>query len=385
MNVFVSAGEHSGDLIAAPVIRELKQLVSDFNCFGVGGAALRQEGVEVRHHCEELAVTGVTEALGKSPRVGRMFVDLWRQIRSRRPALALLVDYPGVNLRWAKWLHQAGTPVLYYVAPQRWAWLGFRTRPLRCHIDRLAVTLPFEESWFRQRGVPCTFVGHPVLDNFKAADPRVVRGRLGLGDSPVIALCPGSRTNEILRHLPLLKQSLSLMPRHLSPVLATLPGAGAELCRRIAPRLPQARSAEALSVAQVALCASGSVTLEAALAGVPSAVFYRLSKISYALGRMLVRVPHISLPNLILGEPLLPELIQGQMTPARLARVAMELQDPHQAKRIRAGLTRAVDLLGQPGAARRVARLGYELIGAAARISSSRAGPVAPPGALPLA
>lgn len=363
--IFISAGDYSGDAIAAPVLRELRKLVPGLRSFGVGGDALLGESMEVRHHCAELAVTGVTEVLGRGPRVGRMFIDLWRQLRRRRPALAVLVDFPGVNLRWARLLRQMGTPVLYYVAPQRWAWLGFRTAPLRHLVDRLAVTLPFEEAWFRQRGVPCTFVGHPALDNFRAEDPGRVRARLGLGERPVIALLPGSRPNEIRRHLPHLTGCLSRLPGDLLPVLATLPGHGASLCGRLAPGLPQVRSAEALSVAQVALCASGSVTLEAALAGVPTAVFYRLSPVSYLIGRALVKVPHISLPNLILGEPLLPELIQDQMTPSTLAAAAKELRQPARSARVKAGLGRVVGLLGQPGASRRVALLGCELMGLA--------------------
>lgn len=363
--IFISAGDFSGDAIAAPVIRELRELVPDLRGFGVGGDALSGEGVEVRHHCAELAVTGVTEALGRGPQVGRMFVDLWRQLRRRRPALALLVDFPGVNLRWARLLHWMGTPVLYYVAPQRWAWLGFRTAPLRRLVDRLAVTLPFEEAWFRQRGVPCTFVGHPALETFRAADPGRVRARLGLGERPVLALLPGSRPNEIRRHLPLLTRSLRELPGELRPVLATLPGQGAALCGRLAPGLPQVSSAEALSVAQVALCASGSVTLEAALAGVPAAVFYRLSPVSYLIGRALVKVPHISLPNLILGEPLLPELIQDQATPTALAAAAEELLQPARSARVKAGLARVVGRLGLPGASRRVALLACELMGVA--------------------
>ena len=150
----VSAGEVSGDRMAAPVVRELLQRCPDLRCFGAGGDALEAAGVELRHHASDLAVTGLTEALARARAAGTMLADLWLQCRRRSPRLALLVDYPGVNLRLAGWLRRAGVPVLYLGAPQRWAWLGFRAGALTRKVDRLAVTLPFEEPFFRRRGVP---------------------------------------------------------------------------------------------------------------------------------------------------------------------------------------------------------------------------------------
>ncbi len=360
--ILVSAGEVSGDMMAAPVVVELCRRLPGLRCFGAGGDALEAAGVELRHHASELAVTGLTEVLPRAGAAGTMLLDLWLQCRRREPRLALLVDYPGVNLRLAGWLRRAGVPVLYLGAPQRWAWLGFRAGALTRKVDRLAVTLPFEESFFEGHGVPARFVGHPVRERFKPAARGEARRRLGLGSEPVVALLPGSRVNEVRRHLPLLNEAITLLPRGVRAVLAAAPGEAGELCARLAPTTPRVSARTALGAADAALCASGTATLEAAVAGVPTAVFYRVSSLTYQVARRLVRVPYLSLPNLILQRPLLPELIQDRMTPRRLARVASRLLEPSVAAGIRPGLREVVQQLGPPGMAGRVADLAMELL-----------------------
>jgi lipid-A-disaccharide synthase len=360
-SVLVCAGEPSGDRIAAPVVDELRRRNPELRFFGAGGDALRAAGVEVRHDEARLAVTGLTEAVARAGSAARLLIDLAWQAYLRRPRLALLVDYPGVNLRLAALVRRAQIPVLYYVAPQRWAWLAFRARSLRRCIDRLAVTLPFEASWFAARGVAAAHVGHPLLDLFHAQPRAAARAALGVaGEAPVLALLPGSRSGEIHRHLPALLAALRLLPG-VRPVLATLPGPGAQLCAALAPHVPQGSTAVTLGAADVALGASGSVTLEAAIAGVPMAVCYRLSALSYRAARLLVTVPWIALPNLVLEEPLLPELIQEQMTPEALAAAVRGLLEPGAQAQIRAGLVRVVQRLGPAGAAGRVADLALEL------------------------
>jgi lipid-A-disaccharide synthase len=364
--VLVSAGEVSGDRIAAPVVQAIASARPDLRFFGAGGPALRGAGVEVRHPIAGLAVTGLSEALWRLPAAARLLGDLAREIRRRRPGLALLVDYPGVHLRLAGLLRRWGVPVLYYVAPQRWAWLGWRTAALARCVDRLAVTLPFEESFFRARGVPATFVGNPVLDLFRPERREWARRALGLDGCapPVVAVMPGSRPNEIRRHLPPLVRALALLPE-LRPVLATVPGSyeGAGLCRALAPGIVQADAPVALGAAEVGLCASGTATLEAAVAAVPTVVFYRVSPLTYPLARALVRVRMVALPNLLLGEKVLPELIQREMTPSRLASEVRRLLEPAAAERVRRALRRAVGTLGSPNVAPRVAQLALELLG----------------------
>ena len=360
--ILVSAGEVSGDQMAAPVVSEIARRVPRAVFFGAGGEALEAVGVELRHHLSSLAVTGLTEALARSRAATMMLVDLWRQARRRRPSLALLVDYPGINLRLAGLLHRAGVPVLYLGAPQRWAWLAFRVASLSRKVDRLAVTLPFEERWFRDRGVPARYVGHPVRDLFSPAPRDDARRLLHLGTGPVVALLPGSRANEVRRHLPAVLGAVDLLAPGVQAVLATAPGEAGELCARLAPGVPRTTTTLALGAADVALCASGTVTLEAALAGVPAVVFYRVSPLTYQVARRLVRVSWLSLPNLILQQPLLPELIQDRMTPGRLAREAERLLDTAEADRIKAGLREVVKRLGPPGAAGRVADMAMELM-----------------------
>jgi lipid-A-disaccharide synthase len=359
--VVVAAGEVSGDRFAAPVVEALRRRRPDLGFFGAGGEYLRAAGVELRHHVADLAVTGLTEAVGRFTSAATMLVDLARETHRRHVCLALLVDYPGLNLRLATVLRRMRVPVLYYVAPQRWAWLGFRTRALARCVDRLAVTLPFEERWFRGRGVAATFVGHPLIDLFEVPAREETRAGLNVGPGPVLALLPGSRPNEIERHLPLLVETLRRLPREVRPLLVTSSDEADRLCRTLGPALRRVPPDVAWAVADVALCAAGTATLEAALAGVPAVVFYRLSRVSHLVARFLVRTPHIALPNLLLQERLLPELVQDEATPQHLEAAVRRLLDPHEAKRLRAGLGRVRDQLGSSGVAERVADLGEEL------------------------
>jgi lipid-A-disaccharide synthase len=334
----------------------------ELSFFGAGGPALARAGVEIRHPIDRLAVTGIVEAGARLGAAARVAADLWFQIRRRHPYLALLVDYPGLNLRLAGILRRAGVPVLYYVAPQRWAWLPRRTPELRRRIDRLAVTLPFEVEWFARHGVSAQFVGHPVLDLFAPVPRRRARAMLGLPEGErVVAVLPGSRANELRRHLPLLRATLARFPS-IRPLLAVLPEATSRLCRELAPELPQTDAVTALGAADVALCAAGTATLETALAGVPAVVFYRTSALTFEVARRLVRVETIALPNLILGEKLLPELVQHQMTPAALADEVLALLDPQKSRRVRQRLSEVGAHLGQPGVAARVARLALPLL-----------------------
>lgn len=349
-SVLVAAGEVSGDRMAAPVVEELGRRWPGLRFFGAGGPSLRQAGVEVRHRVDRLAVTGLTEAGRRLPAAVALLGDLSRQLALRRPRLALLVDYPGVNLRLAAAARALGVPVLYYGAPQRWAWMPWRAAALGRLIDRLAVTLPFEEPWFRRRGINATFVGHPMVDLFRPVP----------GDGLGLALLPGSRENEIKRHLPPMLEAARRLPR-LAPVIAVTTGS-ATLCRALAPGLPCVDTPAALAASRVALCASGSATLELALAGVPGVICYRVSPVTYRVGRMLVRVRWLGLPNLVLGDALLPELVQREMSPSRLAREALRLLEPQTNARVRAGLRTVAARLGSPGVAGRVADLADELL-----------------------
>jgi lipid-A-disaccharide synthase len=321
-------------------------------------------GVEIRHPLSRLAVVGLVEALARTPSAIAFLGDMIHQIRRRRPALALLVDFPGLNLRLVSILRYFRIPILYYGAPQRWAWLGSRLSLLR-QIDALAVTLPFEQAWFRQRGINATYVGHPLLDRVQPADRIAARRSLTRQEQEtIIALLPGSREGEIRRHLPILRETLRAPDmQKATGVLAAVPHSPeAHLCRQLAPEFLQRETRLALAAADVALCASGTATLEVALSGVPAAVFYRLSPLSYELARRWVKVPWISLPNLVLQQPLLPELIQQAMEPEALARCVLQLLQPAERQRIGQGFRQVVERLGPPGVSQRVAALALKLL-----------------------
>lgn len=357
MRLLVSAGEASGDRYAAAVMHELRRRHPELSCVGLGGPQLAAAGVELWPGLDTLAVTGITEALPALGAAARLLARAAATLATpwRRPALALLVDSPGLNLRLAALCRRAGVPVLYYVAPQRWAWMPWRAKALPRLVDRLAVTLPFEEAWFRARGVDATFVGHPLVDLLEQPMRPASVGKPGL------ALLPGSRPTELRRHLPLLAAA-ALELSELAPMVAVAGASQAALCAELAPQLPRAPLPEVLANAEVGLCCSGSATLELALAGVPQAVFYRLSPVSHWLARRLINVPHVALPNLLLGEALVPELLQDAMTVPALVAAARELRDPAVGRRQQEGSARLRSMLGKPGVAGRVADLADELL-----------------------
>lgn len=362
--VFISAGEASGDRIAASVVSELLRRHPDLRFYGAGGPAMAQAGVEIRHSIERLAVAGLTEATHALGAVSWLLADTWREVARRPPSLAILVDYPGANLRLAAMLKRRAIRVLYYVAPQRWAWLPGRTSKLSQVVDRLAVTLPFEQAWFRSRGVRADYVGHPLVERgSRQVSAHALIRRLGLDQRPILAVLPGSRAAEVDRHLPLLRRAVAWLPE-VQAVIGTLPGTHAQHCASLAPELPRLSAEEAFGVADIALCCSGTATLEAALAGVPSAAFYRLSTLSAAFARRLLKIRHVALPNILLDDQVMPELLQRDMTPAGLAGVVRRLLNPSEQARQRTRMRSLAEMLDtgvHPSA--RVADLAEELIG----------------------
>ncbi|MBW2733593.1 MAG: lipid-A-disaccharide synthase [Deltaproteobacteria bacterium] len=366
--IFVCAGEASGDLYAAQVVRALRAMHPELSFWGAGGVALEEAGVVLRHRAEDLAVTGISELRKVAWAAGRLLLDSRHQLRRRRPALALLVDYPGANLRLAKMAKDAGVPVLYYVAPQRWAWLSWRLRGLRDDVDHLAAILPFEEPFFTSRGVKTTFVGHPLLDLHSEVDSVQVRRELSPDNRPVLTLWPGSRPNELEAHLPRLASAAHRLKREFQLLWVTTAPWAAQRCQQAFEGARCVRPKDALALGRavssqvVALCCSGTATLQLALAGVPLAVFYRMGAISALAARALLRVPYVALPNLILGREVVPELLQERMTVHGLEGAAHTLMRPDVGARQRASFAEVRETLGGPGAGKRVAALALELL-----------------------
>jgi lipid-A-disaccharide synthase len=366
--VFVSAGEPSGDQHAGALIGALRRAVPELDVEGVGGPHLAAAGARLLARIEDLTVIGFVEVLRKLP----AHLALLRRIRRRLAAgdvrLVVLVDYPGFHLRVAEAARRAGVPVLYYIAPQLWAWGERRVRRMAATVTRLAVILPFEEEFFTARGVPTTFVGHPLMDRAPLPAAEELRRALGLDpDRPVLGLFPGSRPQEV-RHLwPAFREAAALVRRERPEVqLVAAASAGAAYPAADGVLLVRGRPAECFAAATAALCKSGTSTLEAAVAGTPMVVAYRMHPVSYRLARRLVRVPWIGMVNLVAGRQLAPELIQGDVTPAALARAVLPLLAESGAER-RAqleGLAEVRRRLGGAGAAARAADLARALLAA---------------------
>jgi len=362
--VYVSAGEPSGDEHAAEVVRALaRRLAVDVEAFG--GPALEAAGARVLDRMEDYSVVGFVEALAKLPAHLRLLRRAAEAFRARRYDLAILVDYPGYHLRAAEAAARAGVPVLYYVAPQLWAWGAGRVRRLAA-VRRLAVILPFEETFFRARGVAATFVGNPLLDRPPAPSRAEAQRALGLDPArAVLALFPGSRAQEVSRLWPRFREAARLVLERrpeVQVVVATRPGG-----RYPSPgpmRIHQGDARAVFAAADAGLCKAGTTTLEAALADVPMVIAYRLHPVSFAIGIRLLQVPRVGLVNLIAEREVAPEFLQSAATPGALARAVEPLldRDGAAAVRQREGLALVRARLGSPGAAERVAAIAAELV-----------------------
>jgi lipid-A-disaccharide synthase len=370
--LLVSSGEPSGDLYAAELVRHLRGSIPDLDVFGLGGDRMAEQGADLVAHVRDLAVVGLVEVLRHLRRLRGVFRSLLRQVDERRPDLAVLVDYPDFHLRLARELKRRGVPVVYYVSPQLWAWRRGRIRTIRETVAHMIVIFPFEEALYREAGVPATFVGHPLVDTVRpAADREAFLASVGLDPSrPLLLALPGSRPQEVAHNLPPLVDGLRL-------VSAQRPGV--QLALAIAPGLPQSvfagtleglsitplagRTHELMSSANAGVVASGTATVEAALLGLPMVVVYRLSALTYALGRPFVRVPHFAMVNLIAGREVVKELIQKDFTGPRVAAEALRLlEGPGALEDVRSGLSDVRQQLGGPGASGRAAQVALRVI-----------------------
>ncbi|MFN8543314.1 MAG: lipid-A-disaccharide synthase [Candidatus Binatia bacterium] len=372
--VLLVAGEASGDVHGADLLAALRRECPDVRVFGIGGAQLRAAGMETVVDSAEVATVGATEALGHLRVLLRAYRALVRIIHDEPPDLCILIDFPEFNLRLARAAKRAGVPVLYYIAPQVWAWRRGRVRKIARRVDRLAVVFPFEPPLYAERLAGVEFVGHPSLDRVRVTCGReeTLRGH-GLDPAKrLVVLLPGSRPKEVDQLLPPMVEARRL--------LAAEPDV--QFALALAHTVPQESVAAALggaaipviaddtynlvAAADVALVASGTATLECALLETPMVIVYRLAPVTFALARLLVRgVRHIGMPNIIAGHEVVPELLQGEVTGDRIAAAARGiLDDPARHAAIVRDLHEVRRRLGGGGAARRAAAIAAEMLGA---------------------
>ena len=364
--ILILAGEASGDLHGAKLAERLRLVRPDLALVGTGGERMAQAGVTLLAQAE--GGVGFVEVIRHLPRHWRLLNALRTRFAKGNVALVILIDYPGFNMRVAAAAKAAGIPVLYYITPQVWAWKAGRLKTMAEVITRAAVILPFEEALLRAHRIDATFVGHPLLDRAQTMPDRAeARRRIGLPvDGEVLALFPGSRPEEIRRHLSdfvAVARQLEERRPGLRVVVSVAPTI--DLGAAALP-FPMVRSAsfDVLRAADVALCKSGTTTLEAAVAGCPCAIVYRTSPISYMIAKRLVKIAHIGLLNIVAGRRVAPEFVQDDFEPVRVADALMPLFDITSAERLAmlAGLAEVRGRLGTPGASDRVAEMASEMV-----------------------
>jgi len=370
--LLVVAGEASGDLYGARLVTELRRMVPDLDCFGLGGDELQRAGCRSVAHSRDIAVVGFTEVLGVLAKARRIFRDLLAETERQRPAAALLIDSPGFNLRLARRLRRLGVPVVYYVSPQVWAWRQGRVKGIARRVRKMLVLFGFEVDFYRDHGVDVRHVGHPLVDEVPRLPHVLDRGDdLGPGRPARIALLPGSRETEVRSLLLAMLQALEVVHRErpIEVILLEAPMLDPALLDSILAqsalpvervRLGGATAARgrfaALADCHLALCASGTATLEVGLIGTPMIVLYRVSYFTSLLGRMLLRVPHVGLVNLVLGREVAPELLQDDVRPDRIrSTVERLLGDGTALHAMRRDLEPLRERLGASGASRRAA------------------------------
>ena len=338
MKFLVSAGEASGDMYAAALTARLRAHFPSASFYGCAGPKLQAQGVDPVIDAATLSVVGLTEVVAHLPRIYCQYRKLLRYAKQHKPDAAILADNPDFHLRLARHLKQMGVPVFYLVAPQVWAWRQGRVKIIKQLVDKLFCLFPFEQPWFRERGVDATYIGHPLASMVRAGtSASAFRSTHHLPEQgPLVTLLPGSRPGEALRHLPILLDSVALLRERWPAatfVLATPKGFAKnrvfanfqERFTALAIKVIEDEAWDCIGHASLALAASGTVTMEAAVLGTPMVTFYKVTAVSWWAGRRLVKVPYLSMVNLIAGRLVVPELIQGDMTAIKLAAAATDL------------------------------------------------------------
>ena len=370
MQIFVIAGETSGDLHGSNLIRALKAKLPQAKFVGIGGPEMEKAGLDLLFPSSELAVVGLIEVFYHLRPILKAFGRTTNWLRKNRPDLLILIDYPEFNLQVATRAKRLGIPIFYYISPQVWAWRQGRVKKLRRLVDQMAVILPFEKAFFRSHGMEVNFVGHPLLDVVKARTTRnEFCKKAGLNpERPLLGLIPGSRHGEVSRLFPLMADSAKMVLQQRQDIQFVVP-----LAPSLDPgildltdhsiKVVMGQTHDAIAACDLIIAASGTVTLEAAILGIPMVVTYKVSPITYFLGRHLIKVPYASLVNLVAGKEVVPEVFQRDATPERLCQEALSILEDHaRLENMIKDLKGVRNALGGPGAAERAAGIAAGLI-----------------------
>jgi len=373
--LMIVAGEASGDKHGAKLVSALRALRPRmrFEFFGAGGDEMRQAGVETLVDAREVAIMGALEVARALPKFLRVFRRLSDAANERRPRLVVLIDWPEFNLRLARRLKRDGHRVVYYISPQIWAWRSYRIHAVKRHVERMLVILPFEKDYYERNDVEVDYVGHPLLDSVSVTTTREeFRTRHSLDTSnPVIAMLPGSRHSEIRHILPPMVEAAKLLNRwrphfqFILPLARTFePNAIAQQIGSTGLRVIENDTYNAIAASDLAVVASGTATLEAAIIGSPLIVVYRASQLNWRIFRPLINTPFVGMPNLIAGREIAPELLQDDLNGERLAKLIVEfLSDPARLRRSRDDLAEVRKKLGEANASERAADRILDLLG----------------------
>ncbi len=372
--IMIIAGEASGDLHGSKLVRAMREKNSDLFFCGIGGQALRNAGVKIIVDSSQLSVVGITEVFSKMIDLFRGMSLAKKLLKSLKPDLLIIIDFPDFNLHIAGTAKKLGIPVLYYISPQVWAWRPGRVKKIRKIVDHVAVILPFEEKFFRKHQIQATFVGHPLLDTHLLLEKSSIAKNAE--DIPVIGLLPGSRDREIAKLLPVMLQSARILlerDKNMKFIVSAAPSIERKFVETIVEEhrgeydfeLVSDTVENVLKRCRLAVVASGTVTLEAAIFGIPMIIIYKMSPVTYWLGKMLVRsrVKNFGLVNLIAGRDISPELLQGEASSKNIAEMAFKMvNDASGLKKVKNELLEIRDGLGGPGASKRVADIALNML-----------------------
>ena len=371
--IMMIAGEASGDHHGAKLVEALRRKDSNLFVFGIGGQAMQKSGVRLIYDAAKMAVVGFIEVILKLPDQLEPIRRCKEMLKIVIPDLLILIDFPEFNIHIAATAKKLGIPVLYYVSPQVWAWRPGRYKKIRQRVDHVAVILPFERSYYLKHGIPVTFVGHPLLDKQRHQKAEEIKAHWQRSEK-VIGLLPGSRVSEVTRLLPEMIAAARILQRSFEDIRFVISIAPTIQKEMIQDMIDQYGGGAAFDTApynfddvfrrcQLVVAASGTVTLEAALMGTPLIVIYKVSPLTYLLGKRLIKVKYIALVNLIAGKKIVPELIQERASAEGIAaEVSHFLHHPHKIKQIKTDLLQVRSLLGLPGASARVADIALEML-----------------------